>query len=149
MYEIIETEPLRRVMSRVRHDWEVLIATRLAQLHHVSLGWSGSNRIYLLWIIEAYEYTQFRPKTLDDLHYHEGLSLRLKSLVCVLFSPLCLQQANISLTIRPLLGTFPICYFTARRALARKRALAVLWGSCLGTELKRYLDDLGLCYKVL
>ena len=148
MYEIIETEPLRRVMSRVRHDWEVLIATRLAQLHHVSLGWSGSNRIYLLWIIEAYEYTQFRPKTLDDLHYHEGLSLRLKSLVCVLFPPLCLQQANISLTIRPHLGTFPICYFTARRALARKRALAVRWGSCLGTELKRYLDDLRLCYKV-
>ena len=25
---------------------------------------------------------QFRPKTLDDLHYHQGLSVRLKSLVC-------------------------------------------------------------------
>lgn len=24
---------------------------------------------------------QFRPKTLDDLHYHQGLSARLKSLV--------------------------------------------------------------------
>ena len=57
-------------------------------IENVTLGWRGTwnCRIFLSVLKTS---LQYRPRTLDALHYHRGLSERLKSLVCRPFMMYC------------------------------------------------------------
>ena len=64
------------------------------------------------------DHLQYRPRTLDTLHYHQGLSERLKSLVCCKRTWICVFDGYFC---RLLLETFPICCFMDLPGQAKKR----------------------------
>lgn len=77
---------------------------------------------------------KFRPRSLDELHYHQGLSVRLKSLVS---SVSCLWGLS-SLSSRPPQGTSHTCYSMVRQERERRLGLHALCGSCLVRGWRRF-----------
>ena len=83
-------------------------------------------------------FEQYRPRALDDLHYHNGLSARLKSLVS-LFSTTGDAYLNHFAHVlrRQLLVIFRICYSMVLRVQGRRRVSHALSDNCLGRALRR------------
>lgn len=68
-------------LSVTRRFTQDLGLQQITYQHHVSVG-RPSAYIYQISRHNTLNRAQFRPRTLDDLHYHEGLTARLRSLVC-------------------------------------------------------------------